>query len=129
MIHELEFREWMLDEGERWDALTHAVKTGFKAYKKKRDKQRKEGKKKEMLSKLMSSDEGSDEENHAVDDIVKNGYTVSSNGLEHRNGKKPSPHRDMRKWMTENAKNRRFEHRDPRRHGDKCQNGLCLDGP
>lgn len=101
MTESLDFREWILNDGGRWEAFKHALKTGAEAYSKKRKEQKKKTEKSDLLKKLMNPKSKS-EEDSAIDSIVRNGYTLSSNGkLEDRKSSKINAAKDMQKWMNE----------------------------
>ena len=122
MNPEIEFREWILEEGERWDALKHAVNTGFQAYKKKRDQQKQKTEKKKLLDKVMNSNGKAEED--AIDSIVRKGYTLSSNGeLVKQNG-----HMDanghFKKWMTETREANTDSSLQPSSYWERAQHSL-----
>lgn len=78
----LRFKDFMLQEGEVWDALRHGVSTGVKAYKQKRADQKKQSEADKLSQKILSA-EGKDLE-QLVRQIVRQGYTL-------RNGKVVKP--------------------------------------
>lgn len=70
------FREFVLEEGEVWDALKIGVKTGMKAYRQQRTQQKTKNEQKVLMQRLMSA------EGNALDTLVKQaveqGYTVKN---------------------------------------------------
>lgn len=99
MNPELEFREWILEEGERLDALKHAVKTGFNAYNKKRQQQKKKSEEKQLRDKVVNSNGKA--ESDAIDSIIRKGYTFSSNGELVKTNGKSDANASFKKWMIE----------------------------
>ena len=67
-----EFRNYV--EGAHWDALTHAVKVGVKAYRDKLQKEKTKTEKKKIESEVLSAN--SDELKIIIDKMVKNDYEL-----------------------------------------------------
>jgi hypothetical protein len=69
-----QFKEFVLEEGELFDALKHGVQVGLKAFREKRQEQAKEREPQALTKKILSA-EGKDLES-LVKKIVDNGYTI-----------------------------------------------------
>ena len=70
----MRFKEFVLEEGDRWDALCHAVRKGTDAYKNKRKEQKNRTEMDSLTEKLFAS-EGKELET-VIKKIVEKGYTV-----------------------------------------------------
>ena len=99
MDPDLEFREWILQEGDRWDALKYAVKKGFNAYAKKRNEQKQKTEEANLRNKVLNT-KGKAEE-VAIDSMVQKGYTLSSSGELSKLSGKPDAGNNFKKWMME----------------------------
>jgi len=81
----LRFREFVLEEGELWDAMRVGVDTGVKAFKHKRKDQSKQSEVKKLSQQIFSA-EGADLR-LLVKKIVDNGYSI-------KNGEVVAPSRE-----------------------------------
>lgn len=68
----MKFKEFVLEEGEFFDALKHGIKTGFNAFKVKRQEQKKESK--DLRHKVLSA-EGKELES-LIKQIVDNKFSI-----------------------------------------------------
>lgn len=105
MNPEIEFREWILEEGERWDALKHATKTGFNSYRKKREQQKKKFEKSQLRDRVVNSNGKAEEA--AIDLIIQKGYTLSVNGELVKANNKPDANKNFKKWMAEEVQQKK----------------------
>ena len=88
----MRFKEY-INEGEIWDALCHGVKTGIRAFKEKRQEQKKEPGPKALLNQMVNA-EGKDLES-LIQKAVENGFTAHRGKLEKR------PIRKNSQWLLE----------------------------
>ena len=107
----MRFKEYMLEEGEMFDAIKHSVKTGVKAFRKKREQQKNKSVEKALTDQIMTA-EGEDLR-RLIKQIVDKGLTV-------KNGKVQQPcrikhmnkevlehvHAQRRNQVAENSKGR-----------------------
>jgi CRISPR/Cas system-associated exonuclease Cas4 (RecB family) len=89
-----QFKEFMLEEGEVWDAVVHGVSSGVKAFQKKRTEQKSATEKQKLSEKIIDADKK--EIKDLVKKIVSNGYTIKNGQV-----KEAPKVQDMNGWLTE----------------------------
>jgi hypothetical protein len=72
------FKEYLLEEGEQWDAIVHGFKTGWTAYKDKRTEQKQKTIKEKVNEKLLTAE--GEQLKDLVKQIVSNDFRVTRNG-------------------------------------------------
>lgn len=87
------FKEFVLEEGDVWDALCHSFSTGFKAYREKRDQQKNTTEQQKLTQKLFSA-EGK-ELSAIIRQIVEKGYTVQQGQVINRPTRWKTKHQEM----------------------------------
>lgn len=96
----MRFKEYMLEEGEMFDALKHGVSSGIKAFKKKRVEQKKASEEKALNDKIMTA-EGEDLR-RLIKQIVDKGLTVQNGRVQ-----QPCRVKHMNKEVLENVHSQR----------------------
>lgn len=91
------FKEFILQEGDIWDAMKHGVKQGIAAYRDVRNKQTKVEKKTKLFDQLMLA-KSEAEIKAVVRNIVANGCTISDGKLVD----KPEAE-NMNRWLTKES--------------------------
>lgn len=87
---ELNFTGWYnVQEGNRWNAVKHGVKAGFKAYSKKRKQDKSKKEKANLESKILTAKSDKDFE-RVADELLDKGYDL-----------KPAKFNSFHQWMIE----------------------------
>ena len=90
-----QFKKFVLQEGEIWDAVVHGVDSGFKEFQKKRKEQKEKTEQKKLSEKIIDVDKK--EIKDLVKQIVSNGYTISNGEVkECRGGNRGRPSSSLR---------------------------------
>lgn len=100
------FKEYILEEGELWDAVKHGVSKGVKAFRQKQQQQKNKSEQKTLMNQLMNAE--GDELKLVIKKIVDNGYTIKGNGIE-KMGTKPCHVNDWLYECTSTKMEYRFE--------------------
>jgi recombination DNA repair RAD52 pathway protein len=72
----MKFKEYMFEEGDMFDALKHSVKTGVKAFRKKREEQSKRSEEKALTNQILTAE--GDDLRRLIKQIVDKGLTVKN---------------------------------------------------
>lgn len=88
------FKQYVIEEGELWDAVKFGLSTGLKAFSKKREQQKAKSEPKTILRQMLSAE--GEELKAVVKKIVDNGYTVKDGRVQ-----KPSPVKHINSWLYE----------------------------
>ena len=99
-----QFREFVYQEGEIWDAVMHGVNSGFKAFQTKRNEQKGKTEQKKLTEKIIDADKK--DIKALVKKIVSNGYTISNGEVKDS----PKNHR-MNSWLSEGNKSWHTDHK------------------